>query len=312
MEKFLLELDHGQILTGRVTIPTVNPDSPVPLLVCFHGGSYDSEYFDAREDLSIAQFSSSFGAPVIAINRPGYGEGIHHVPPVTSEVTYSQQQGIYINTVLLPAIWKEYGEKSGATAIVLLAHSIGAMMATITAGSYTGREGYPLAGLITSGIGAEINPEISSKFQGLAQSSVDFLTFDPVIKDRAMLQFPDMDLVAPGVPKLTASLNKQTPIGEFMDINRTWLQYWQDYSHAVKVPLMYGISEFDELWLSTPEAVQKYRQAFPSVPFSDLSIVEKAPHCIELSYQGESWLNSCFCFGFRCVEWWSAQIVLEY
>jgi hypothetical protein len=64
--------------------------------------------------------------------------------------TYAERQGKYITSTILPALWKEYGELSSASAVVLLAHSVGAMMATIPAGSYTGTEGYSLAGLITS------------------------------------------------------------------------------------------------------------------------------------------------------------------
>ncbi|KAJ5110191.1 hypothetical protein N7532_002836 [Penicillium argentinense] len=280
-----MHLENGGILTGRFTLPTEQASTPIPLLVCLHGGSYDSEYFDASESLSISRISKQFRAPVIAIDRPGYG-GIHHVPPATpdSDLTYAQQQGKYINGVLLPAIWREYGERSNS-AIVLLAHSIGAMMATITAGCYTRTEGYPLAGLITS---------------GLIEPDAEFVLFDPAIKDRSMLQLPGMDLVSPDVAELTAGLNKPTPIGELIDINKTWLGYWHEYSHAVRVPLMYGTSEFDELWKSTTEALEKYRQAFPSSN-GEFNAVKNAPHCIELSYQCDLWLRKCFDFAFRCI-----------
>ncbi|KAJ6008611.1 hypothetical protein N7499_001337 [Penicillium canescens] len=81
--------------------------------------------------------------------------------------TCAERQGKYINSTNLSALWKEYGELSGASAVVLLAHSIGAMMATITAGSYTGTEGYSLAGLITSGIGTETSLTHIRKFYEL-------------------------------------------------------------------------------------------------------------------------------------------------
>ncbi|KAJ6041162.1 hypothetical protein N7444_010067 [Penicillium canescens] len=143
--------------------------------------------------------------------------------------TCAERQGKYINSTNLSALWKEYGELSGASAVVLLAHSIGAMMATITAGSYTGTEGYSLAGLITSGIG------------------VSHGNFDPVMKDQMMLKIPNMSLADPEVTKHSASLNKPVPVGEIMEINTTWLRDWHRHSHQVKVPLKYGVSDFDEL-----------------------------------------------------------------
>jgi pimeloyl-ACP methyl ester carboxylesterase len=126
-----------------------------PSIVSLHGGTYDAEYFDASSEYSITRVTDPLGIPVIALSRPGYGTGMTLDFEVNE--TYAERQGKYINSTILPALWKEYGELSGASALVLLAHSFSAMMATATAGSYTGTEGYPLAGLITSGTGAEMN-----------------------------------------------------------------------------------------------------------------------------------------------------------
>ena len=79
------------------------------------------------------------------LTRPEYGSSTS-VPEnyIDNNTTYGQAQGIYLNKMVLPSLWKIFCERTGATAIVLLSHSIGAMVATISAGSYTGREGYPI------------------------------------------------------------------------------------------------------------------------------------------------------------------------
>ncbi|KAJ5595559.1 uncharacterized protein N7459_001767 [Penicillium hispanicum] len=307
MEVFKLNLDDGGVLTGRLALPSKKPPTQfVPLLVCLHGGTYDSEYFDASPECSIGQISDALQVPVIAIDRPGYGEGHHHVPPATTEVTYAQQQGRYINTKLLPALWRKYQPKSGATSIVIMGHSVGAMMATVAVGSYVGTEGYPLAGIITSGIGAEHDPAVSANLKSMVKPGTQSLTFDPALKD-AMTRPQGRHLADPAVTKSCARLNRPVPVGELMDINTTWSLYWHRYSKAVQVPLMYGLSEFDGLWTSTPEMVLKYRDSFPSSPRIECGIVPQAPRCIEHSYQSRGWLTRCVGFALECAVWYALK-----
>lgn len=303
MQVFKLHLDDGGVLTGRLSLPPKQLATPfTPLVVCLHGGTYDSEYFDASPEYSIGQISGALQISVIAIDRPGYGEGQHHVPPATPEVTYAQQQGRYLNSTILPALWREYQAESGATSIVVMGHSVGAMMATVAVGSYVGTEGYSLAGLITSGIGVEHDPVISERFRNMVTPDMQFLSFDAAQKE-AMMRPQGRDLADPTAAQSFARLNRPVPVGELLDINTTWPLYWHRYSHAVKVPLMYGLSEFDGLWTSMPEAVRKYRDAFPSSPRIECGIVPQAPHCIEHSYQNRGWLIRCLGFAMECATW---------
>jgi hypothetical protein len=151
------------------------------------------------------------------------------------------------------------------------------MMATITAGSYTGTEGYSysLAGLITSGIGAEMNLSHTQSFTNLIEPGASHGNFDPV-KDQMMLKIPNMSLADPEVTKHSARLNKPAPVGGIMEISTTWLRDWHRHSHQVKVPLKYGVSEFDELWSSTPDAPEKWRDAFLLSPRVVCGIVPNA------------------------------------
>ncbi|KAJ5263233.1 hypothetical protein N7478_010838 [Penicillium angulare] len=306
MKIFSLQLDDGGRVSGRVSLPPAAPGKGHrPLLVCFHGGSYDSEYFDATPEYSITQISDALGIPVVSIDRPGYGDTTQPAIPQGETTTYAQVQGKYINEQILPRLWQEYGTQSEATAIVLLSHSIGAMMATISAACCAGTTKYPLAGLITSGIGAETNPIVAQQFKSIVTPGQEFMTFDPAIKDVSMLQLPHKQLADPAITEFTANLNRPTPIGEFIDINNTWLSYWKKYSQVIDVPLLYGISEFDELWTSTPEIMEEYRDAFPSCPWIESSIITQAPHCIELSYQRRGWQAKCCGFALECATWYA-------
>ncbi|KAJ5305710.1 hypothetical protein N7508_004725 [Penicillium antarcticum] len=297
MKPFTLTLSNGEIATGRLSIPQ---STQKPLLVCLHGGTHDAEYFDAPPSTPSPGSLIHGGFQLFALNRPGYGTGMP-LDPQTNE-TYPQQQGKYLNDTILPALWKEYEALSGASALVLLAHSIGAMMVTITAKSYAGSEGYPLSSLIASRIVAKINITYTQGLANFIEPNASHGNFDPVMKDQLMLQIPGMLLADPEVRKQSARLNKPVPVDEIIGINTTWLQSWNRYSHQVKVPLKYGISEFDELWSSKTDALGKYRDAFPLSPRVECEIVSNA-----LSYAAHSWLTGCCEFAVECSEWYTSK-----
>lgn len=301
MENFKLQVGDGKSLAGRVCLPppSLKGDSHLPLVVCVHGGSYDAAYFDMDPEHSVASISQALNIPVVAISRPGYGESTP-LPPITDNRSSGEQQGQYLNTNILPALWANFGTRSGATCVVLLAHSIGAMVATIAAGCHTGTEGYTLAGLITSGIGVK---HVDESRQGMVQllgEQTEPILFDSVAKDMVMLQQPHKKIVDPRICIHTERLNKPVPVAELHDINFIWLGHWHKYSHAIKVPVMYGLSEFDGLWVCNPETVQEYRLAFPASPRVECGVIPMAPHCIELSFQSQGWLSRCFGFAWEC------------
>lgn len=303
MHPFRKELNEG-VITGRVSIP--RPQAPtkfVPLIVCLHGGGADATYFDASPEYSIAAVSDPLGIPVIAINRPNYDQSSRHPwLPITDSDTYSEQHARYLNSVVLPALWKEYGERSGATGIVLLSHSVGAMVGTIIAGSYTGTEGYPLIGLITSGIGVGHDAKTSEAFLAQIDKTQPFVHMDPALKGMVAYQL-QRNITDHEAVKSFTWINTPVPVEELLDINTKWDRIAPQYSPAVSVPLMYGVSEFDGIWPSTQEAVDKYRDAFPASPRKECGIIPMAPHCQDLSFQGKGWLARCCGFAMECAGW---------
>ncbi|KAJ6024473.1 Alpha/Beta hydrolase protein [Penicillium herquei] len=304
MEAFKLTLPNGAFLSGRSNFPppSLHSGQIRPLIVCLHGGSYDSQYFDSHSDQSILNLSSCLKIPVIAIDRPGYGASTL-APDVENASTYAQAQGIYLNSVVFPALWQAFADRAEASAIVLLSHSIGAMIATIAAGSYRDfdSKNYPLAGIILSGTGSELVEGPRQGMLHLLEERVDFIQFEPTPKDAIMLQLPHMNLAPLEMRQFTEQLNRPVPQGELRDINTTWLTYWKKYSTNVKVPLLYGLGEFDGLWTSSTDALTVYKAAFPQSPSVTGEIVPMAPHCMELSFQSQAWYMKCFAFAIECV-----------
>ncbi|KAJ5376157.1 hypothetical protein N7509_013043 [Penicillium cosmopolitanum] len=309
MEKFEIPLPNGGIISGRLNFPTT-PRIPAnwPLIICIPGGSYDAEYFDVDEDYSINSTSSWAGIPTIALTRPGYGSSTSApIDDPDQDTTYGQVQGKYLNSTILPAIWQEFGKHTGATAIVLLSHSIGAMISTIVAGSYTGREGYPLAGLITSGIGTELAEGPRGVMLHLLEETTGSVQFETTPKDAIMLQVPMQNLTDQKLCRHTKRLNHPVPPGELHDINTSWLGYWHNYSHRVAVPVMHGLSEFDGLWNYSPKILEEYKASFPTSPKVTSELIPQAPHCIELSFQSKAWYMKCCAFALESAHWYGLR-----
>ena len=302
MELFELNLpDEGKV-SGRIFFPeNTHQSEHTPLLVCIHGGSYDSEYFDVDPRHSIVAIAKGVGLPVAAIDRPGYGKSTL-APAHEGDETYAEAQGRYLASIVIPALWASFSERTSATSVVLLAHSIGAMMAMIAAGSHAKHGRYPLAGLVVSGIGSELVEETRQGMLGLLASAKEAIEFDAGPKDAVMLQWPFNKLVESDMPQHTKKLNKPIPLDELSDINTQWLDRWQKYTRSVSVPVMYGLGEFDSLWVSSPDAIANFKNAFipGSCPSIRSDVIRQAPHCIELSLQGKGWYLQCCGFAYEC------------
>ncbi|OJK03575.1 hypothetical protein ASPACDRAFT_111440 [Aspergillus aculeatus ATCC 16872] len=308
MEYFELPLSSSGVISGRYSIPSRDPRSLQnrPLIVCIPGGSYGARYFDVEGTQSVLELSTCLNIPVIALDRPGYGASTP-APNIENAPTYAQAQGRYFNSTILPALWQAFATRAEASSMVLLSHSIGAMIATISAGCYTGLEKYPLAGIITSGIGSELVEGPKDHMIHLLSGDDDLIYFEAVAKDAIMLQLPHMKLAPPEMRQFTEQLNEPVPSGELRDINTTWLNYWKQYSMKVTVPLLHGLSEFDGLWTCSSTALEAYKAAFPRSPKVACERIPMAPHCIELSFQSHAWYMKCFAFAVECTVSQSLQ-----
>jgi len=323
MEHFTLPLANGNQITGLLSFPPKPAHSPkgTPMVVCIHGGTYTASYYDADPAHSISNISKALSIPVVAITRPGYGESTA-LPPLEEGETWNKVNGKYIHESILPAVWKEYGPKSGATTTVLHSHSIGASIAIVTTALHNRSPetaGYPLSGLVTSGVGSKLMDEPSDNASAAEDKNENLRMIDsyqpkpgveapvstwPVeAKDYLMLR-PQDGLCSPDLLKgTTAKLNHPASILEPLDIRRQWPHYWLDLAKDIYVPHMYGVGEQDVLWKTDKRWTDEYARAFSKSARMEAATVPLAPHCMELSYVGQAWLARTLGFAMECAVW---------
>ncbi|MEY2926435.1 MAG: hypothetical protein RL367_912, partial [Pseudomonadota bacterium] len=114
----------------------------IPLIVAIHGGTYSSAYFDVP-GYSLLDSAAAAGLPVIALDRPGYGN-----TPILAPVEMTIKGQANYLTQALKSAWRAYG--AGRPGIVIIGHSIGAAISAVIASA---PDGLPLLGLAVSGVG---------------------------------------------------------------------------------------------------------------------------------------------------------------
>ena len=115
-----------------------------PLIICVHGGSYTSEYFDIP-GYSLLARAAQMGLPTIAIDRPGYGQSTAFEPSTASIKANANRLESGIGE-----IWHQYNY--GANGIFVIGHSIGAAVVLSMAAD---NPSWPLLGIAVSGIGLQ-------------------------------------------------------------------------------------------------------------------------------------------------------------
>ena len=117
------------------------PHSNAPVIVAIHGGTYTSAYFDVP-GYSLLDRAAASGLPIIAPDRPGYGD----TPMLAPDEMTLTGQARYLTRELKEA-WRTYGQ--GRPGMVIIGHSIGAAISALIASD---PDGLPLLGLAISGI----------------------------------------------------------------------------------------------------------------------------------------------------------------
>ena len=320
MDPFTLRLAAGNQVAGLLSLPLKPTDAPkgFPLVIMIHGGTYTASYFDADATHSISIPAKALSIPVIALTRPGYGDSTP-LPPLEDGETWIQQSGTYIHEFVLPAIWREYGKRSGASSMVLYGHSIGGAIAVVATACHNrspDTAGYPLSGLVTSGIGALSSVPVTKYDASEAERTSTMgqmdtyepqpgvaapsLTWPREEKDALMLR-PQDHLCDPKLLEgTTAGLNHPMSLAEVTDVRRQWPEYWLGYATDVTVPHMYALGSEDILWPPVKQSVDAFVAGFTSCVQMEVLTIRLAPHCIELSYLGQSWMVRMLGFAGEC------------
>jgi pimeloyl-ACP methyl ester carboxylesterase len=310
MENLVLTLPDGETVTGLINLPqsTTTAARNRPLLVCLHGGTYSSTYFDAPGQ-SIHTVSDALQLPVVAIDRAGYrgSSMFNNNGNVPEGSSYQEEEGKWLHEQVLPALWGTYAKPHELTCLVILTHSIGTPPAIVAVSTQCvefekGQEKkYNIGGLIMSGWGFT-PPPLSNKVEveKTTVSKPSRFNFPPEEKNILMLGREEDGLCDAEVYRVNGTLGTDMAFDEIDHGKNMWFKKAQRYTEQVRVPILHVLGQNDLLWSPTAQNPDACQVSFPKSLKVEEGVMLNAPHCIELSLQGKAWYVKAFGFALEC------------
>ncbi|MDZ7914881.1 MAG: alpha/beta hydrolase [Rhodococcus sp. (in: high G+C Gram-positive bacteria)] len=260
--------------------------SSMPLLVFIHGGGYDERYFDVG-GRSVIQQAAAAGFGTVALTRPGY--------PTNDSIAADHPGFAKSAEILDEAIadaWQQLG--SGRPGVVLVTHSVGSAIGIHLAARQVS---FPLLGLATSAIADVLAPAA----QGVVSSFPPSICVDlPFAAMRGLLFGPDWT-VASEVLEAGADYLVRCPTNEVHELAQNWPTDLKNLAPHVSIPVQYVLAEFDGMWPSSQDAVDRMAAYFTGTPFVDAKLWRGTGHNIELHTMGRTYVNVVLAFAERCV-----------
>ena len=276
----------GFALTGRTNIgPDLKARPGAPLVIALHGGTYTSEYFDIPTH-SLLDNGTELGIPVIAVDRPNYGQS----SPLTSDGSIISANADVLGDAI-GSIWEQYG--ADAPGVVLIAHSIGGAVATEIASK---PQSWPLLGLATSGCLVRVPPESAGAWAALPD--IPMIDLPVPLKDQLMFGPPET--LDDAMPAASYPSNTLVPKAELLDITGGWIQRRADTCGRVEVPVHHRQGEFDHLWITSQDEVDEYRAGFTASPAVDIELQPGAGHCIDFHRPSDRFQRAQLEFAVEC------------
>lgn len=237
-----------------------------PLVVAIHGGTYTSDYFDIP-DYSLLDRAAALGIPILAIDRPGYGDS---TPVAESESIILANAAVLGQ--LIAEVWPAEGQ--GTSGVFLIGHSIGGAVVTAIAAQ---RPSWPLLGIAISGCLLEVPAQARDGFNALP----DILMIDLPTEMKDSVMFGPAWTFDPSMPAASYPSNTQIPRAELIDINNGWVDRVRSVAAQVEVPVQSRQGEFDHLWITDAQQVRDFGAAFTGAARVDARLVANAGHCID-------------------------------
>ncbi|CAH1653337.1 alpha/beta fold hydrolase [Chelatococcus asaccharovorans] len=259
---------RGVTLTGIFSPPM--SETSRPLLICLHGGSYTSHYFNYRSQGSdtLIQLAPLLGFPVLALDRPGYAAGSERVMAFDAQAEILAEAATDARRQFAPA----------SSGVFLVGHSIGAMIAMLMAAYHRPDA---LVGIDLSGAGLTYRTEGLAALSAFVAMTDPPRQADPVRRRGRMFGPPgtyDENVVAEDLA--WAPLAQPAEIGEALA--------WQDRVHAVaadvECPVRCVVADTDALWEAGPRFEAAARAAFARSPLIDIATQHNAGHCLHLHH----------------------------
>lgn len=272
-------------LSGRYRKPMERQAIDAPLVVAIHGGTYSSAYFDLH-GYSLLDRAASVGIPIIAVDRPGYGDSA--MLPASEQTLRGQARFL---SIALEDAWTRFGGSTNG--IVLIGHSIGAAIAALIASEPCK---FPLLGLAISGVCLRTPPH----FQGAWASLPDTPLVDlPVpLKDEVMFGPPGS--FDASMPEISHQANTTVPKVEILDIVSTWPAEVQQILPKINVPVHYRQAEVDHLWIVDQEEIRGFKSALSQSPRVDAEMMRATGHCMDFHRIGAALQLQQLGFALQC------------
>ncbi len=264
--RFSEELGGITVSGLRRNVDSVSGGGERPLIIAIHGGTYSSAYFDV-EGYSLIERAAALGLPIIALDRPGYGDTTP-LPPAEATIPRNAER---LDSVI-GDIWSRYGR--GRSGVFLIGHSIGG---AITVSIAARRPSWNLLGIAVSGVGMVTPPESLDHWSSLPD--IPMIDLPSEVKDTVM--FGPEWTFSSEMPARSHSADAPVPRAELLDIVTTWHSSVKGMASQVQVPVHYRQGEFDRLWITDAQQVHDFGAAFTASPLVDARLCKSAGHCID-------------------------------
>jgi pimeloyl-ACP methyl ester carboxylesterase len=257
---------------GSVTGFLARGEAGRPLLVCIPGGSYNARYFDVPGH-SFVQAAIEGGFSVAALNRPGYEDST----PL-SRPTFAGNADALVAAI--DDLWSK--AKDGCTGVVLVGHSMGGAIAIHIASR---PRPWPLLGIAISAIHYDAPEAVTQAWNSMpADISIEFSP-----EQRVKFMYGPTETYDGSVVAAASAASSPIPVAELLEVVDGWTRDFSAIAAAVDVPVHYGLSEHEQLWISSPAGVDAFAAAFTGAPSVSAHQVLGVGHNIDHHHAGSQY-----------------------
>lgn len=131
-----------------------------------------------------------------------------------------------------------------------------------------------------------------------ALPKVPLIDLPSAMKDEVM--FGPAGTYDEGMPAASHPADAPVPRAELIDITTAWIARVQETASRVTVPVFHRQGEFDALWVTDADQVERYGKAFSGAPSVDAKLLAATGHCIDFHRQSAAFQVEELAFALRC------------